>query len=115
MTRVELPWPDSRLSPNARNHWAIKSKAVSGARQLAFYEAKRAGAPTFGQGGDIRLLWTFFPPDKRPRDRDNMIAACKAYADGLADAWGVNDARFEPTYRRADPVRGGRVVIEVLP
>lgn len=114
MTRITLPWPDKRLSPNARNHWAIKSRAVSGARQTAYYIAKQAGVPALPPEGDIRLLWTFLPPDKRRRDRDNMAAACKAYADGLADAWGVNDARFEPTYRRGDPVRGGLVTVELL-
>ena len=112
---LHLPWPDKRLSPNARNHWAIRSKAVSGARQLAYYEAKRAGLPKMPDEGNIRMVWTFAPPDKRRRDRDNMIACCKAYADGIADALGIDDSRFEPTYRRADPVQGGRVTIEVVP
>lgn len=113
MTQIVLPWPDNRLSPNARGHWAIKAKAVAAARSDAFYAAKAAGVPTLHEG-PIRLVWTFHPPDKRARDLDNMIACTKGVADGIADAWGVNDARFEPTYRRGDPVKGGRVVVEVL-
>lgn len=114
MSRITLPWPDPRLSPNARNHWAVRCKVVQGARATAFYSAKAAGAPVLPPEGDICVLWTFCPPDKRRRDRDNMIAACKAYADGLAQAWGVDDVRFAPTYKRGEPVRGGLVVVEVM-
>jgi crossover junction endodeoxyribonuclease RusA len=112
---ITLPWPDARLSPNGRVHWAIKSRVVKGARELACYEAKRACLPPMPAEGDIRMVWTFHPPDKRRRDRDNIAASCKAYADGIADALGVDDSRFEPTYRRGEPVRGGRVTVEVLP
>lgn len=115
MTRVTLPWPDPRLSPNARNHWSVRCKVVAGARSTAFYSAKQAGAPVLPTEGDIRVLWTFCAPDRRMRDMDNCIAANKAHADGLADAWGVNDRRFVPTYRWGQPVRGGLVHVEVLP
>ena len=42
-----------------------------------------------------------------------VIASLKHAQDGVALAWGVNDARFQPTYRWADPVRGGAVIVEV--
>ncbi len=32
MIEIELPWPDKRLSPNARNRWA-KVKATEEARE----------------------------------------------------------------------------------
>ena len=36
--------------------------------------------------GDVHLWVDFYPPDKRRRDDDNVIAAFKAGRDGLADA-----------------------------
>ena len=44
--------------------------------------------------GDVHLWIDFYPPDKRARDQDNMLAAFKAGFDGLADALKVNDKRF---------------------
>ena len=58
---------------------------------------------------------TFQPPDRRKRDRDNMIAAFKAGQDGLADALGIDDAILVPTYDTGEPVKGGRVDIELDP
>jgi crossover junction endodeoxyribonuclease RusA len=114
MTIITLPWPDKRLSPNARLHWAQKGKAVRVARDMAKLLAMASGAPVLPAEGPIRLLVTFCPPDKRRRDRDNMIAAMKSATDGIADAWRVDDARFEPTYRVAEPRKGGAVLVEVL-
>jgi crossover junction endodeoxyribonuclease RusA len=61
--------------------------------------------------GPVALRVTFHAPDKRGRDRDNCIAACKAYMDGMADGLGVDDVRFEPTYAWGEPIKGGAVVV----
>ena len=55
----------------------------------------------------------FFPPDKRKRDFDNMIASFKAGQDGLADAWGVDDSLFKMHYdpKVGEPVKHGMIVI----
>jgi crossover junction endodeoxyribonuclease RusA len=63
--------------------------------------------------GPIPLRVTFCPPDKRHRDRDNCIAMCKAYMDGIADALVVNDRRFEPTYAWGDVVKHGAVLVAI--
>lgn len=106
-----LPWPPKILSPNARPHWAVKARAVKAYRAGCYLLAK--GFPvTFG-AGDIPLTVTFCPPDARRRDRDNLIASMKAGMDGIAQAWGVDDSRFVPTYRMGKPVEHGEVVIEV--
>jgi crossover junction endodeoxyribonuclease RusA len=44
--------------------------------------------------GDIHVWMDFYPPDRRNRDDDNLIAAFKSGRDGVADALGVNDKRF---------------------
>jgi hypothetical protein len=54
---------------------------------------------------------TFYPPDHRHRDDDNMVGSFKSYRDGIADALGVNDRRFRPRYVFADPEKPGRVEV----
>ena len=110
MTAINLPWPDARLNPNARVHWAVKSPVTKAARLLAYYTTRTAGAAVEGDK-PIALRVVFHAPDRRHRDRTNAEAACKAYFDGIADALGVNDRRFEPTYAWGEPVRGGAVVV----
>ena len=39
---------------------------------------------------------TFFTPDARKRDLDNLLAAMKPALDGMAQAIGVDDALFRP-------------------
>jgi crossover junction endodeoxyribonuclease RusA len=59
------------------------------------------------QGAEkIRLKITFYPPDKRHRDADNMVAAIKSGLDGLADALRVNDRLFLPTFIFSDEPKG---------
>jgi crossover junction endodeoxyribonuclease RusA len=44
--------------------------------------------------GTLALWLDFYPPDRRARDDDNIIAAFKAGRDGMAEALGINDRRF---------------------
>lgn len=91
--RVNLLWPPKELSPNARVHWSKRSKAAKKYRADCCYTVK-AAKPGALPEGPLHLWLTFFPPDKRHRDDDNMIAAFKAGRDGIADALGVDDKRF---------------------
>lgn len=115
--RIELPWPDKRLSPNARLHWAAKSpvKALAreDARKVTFGAMQKHLATQAHFEGDDPLPMTvkFYPPDRRHRDDDNMIGAFKAARDGIADALGVNDRRFRPSYEFCEPEKRGRVEV----
>lgn len=101
---VTLPWPDKRLSPNfrCRSHWPI-TRAKRRARELAHQVTvttlplsdRRAVA---AGDGPIYLEIIFYPPIKRNRDEDNLIASMKAALDGIADALGVDDQRFRGAY-----------------
>jgi crossover junction endodeoxyribonuclease RusA len=118
MLTVILPWPDSRLSPNARSHWAPKSAIKKRERQAAQIETRNQVAENWriilSHMDDIPLEIYFCPPDKRHRDIDNMLASCKAQLDGLADALGVNDTTFEPiTLHRGKIIEGGQVIIYI--
>jgi crossover junction endodeoxyribonuclease RusA len=113
MLTIVLPWPDSRVSPNARTHWAPKSKIKAQERQAAKIIALSSGYESLGDG-DIPLSIEFCPPDLRHRDRDNCLASCKAMLDGVADALNINDSRFEPiTLRRGAVVKGGQVIVRI--
>ncbi len=55
----------------------------------------------------------FFPPDKRRRDDDNMLASFKAGRDGVADALGVDDNKFVTSFEVCDPVEDGAVRVTI--
>lgn len=102
---VVLPWPPSILSPNSRQHWAQKARATKTYRHACWALTKQANIRTI-PAGRVSVLLEFVPPDRRHRDRDNMLAAMKSGLDGLADALGINDNRFELTIRVADEIGG---------
>jgi len=104
MNEVTLPWPPSQLMPNKKLHWATKSKFAKQYRQACFDLTKQAQIKA--PDGKIRLVITFCPPDKRRRDWDNCISSFKAGQDGFADAIGVNDHNFLPTYEFTDDIKG---------
>lgn len=109
---ITLPWPPAALNPNARHaHPAIKWKAAKAYRNAckALAEAHGMVAP---DSPKIALWVEFVPPDRRPRDDDNMVAAFKAGRDGLADAMGVDDRRFSCRYAVADEI-GGMVRVSI--
>lgn len=119
MLRVELPFPPAELSPNRRLHWAKKAKSVKAYRNWVSLMTQ-AEVPPIDRGrwpydGEIPISVTFFPPDNRRRDRDNMLASFKAGFDGIADALGVDDNRFIPTHRVGEVVKGGKVLVEITP
>jgi crossover junction endodeoxyribonuclease RusA len=112
--KVVFPWPPKALSPNARVHWATKAKAAKQYRQACLVLARNAKKP-INTDGLIFMDVKFLPPDRRPRDVDNLIASLKAGMDGLADALEVNDRLFAPRYFPLGEVRqGGAVVVEIF-
>ena len=93
MNAVTFPWPHKDLSPNSRGHWSKKSRAAKNYRLDCFYLSKEAKVIA-DWDGPVHLHIAFFPPDRRHRDVDNMLASIKSGLDGLAEALGVNDKRF---------------------
>lgn len=92
---LTLPWPPKDLSPNARVHWSRRSKAAKAYRHACYMLAIQGGAKAgIPWEGDIHVWIDFYPPDRRHRDDDNMIAAFKSGRDGIAQAFGVDDKRF---------------------
>lgn len=117
--KIVLPWPSRALSPNSRAHWRRKASAVAVARADANWITKAshgfAGAQksVCANEDPIPVTMTFYPPDKRHRDDDNMIGSAKALRDGIADALGVNDRRFRTAYHFGEPEKPGRVEVVI--
>jgi crossover junction endodeoxyribonuclease RusA len=108
MNIVNLPWPPKELSPNATLHWSKKAKFKKKYRETCWaltLEAKLKVKP-----GVIPMEITFYPPDRRHRDADNMVASIKAGLDGVADALKVDDREFLPTFKFSKEVKG---IIEI--
>ena len=106
---IELPFPPSSLSGHAKGHWRSKASVTAKHRQWAKAATMAAGiaAPA---AGDIRVIVTFYPPNRRG-DRVNFPNRMKPYFDGIADALKVNDSRFLPSYLFGEPVKDGKVVV----
>ena len=122
--KIELPWPDPKLNPNQSKgrHWSSGVSLRKKARNDAHWMTKGAMLQKLMEGdpfaevitGPLVLTITFNQPDKRARDRDNLLAALKPSLDGVADALGVNDSQFDPiTIRRAYGPKPGSVTVEV--
>lgn len=92
--RIALPWPPKELSPNARVHWSNKSKAAKNYRLACWALCMEAKLTHRDNGNPLHLWIDFYPPDKRKRDDDNLIASFKSGRDGIADALGIDDNRF---------------------
>ena len=108
-TSIELPWPPASLSGHNTGHWRSKSAIVANYRRAAKFATIYA-KPTVPEAGDIVVTVEFFPPNNRG-DRINFPNRMKPYFDGIADALGVNDSRFLPTFKFAAPTMGGKVLV----
>jgi len=123
--QIILPWPTKALSPNARVHWSKKAKAAERYRydcKMTSLEYIRAGkwdmkalSDLVAGGYELHVFIDFYPPNRRARDDDNVIAAFKSGRDGLADALGIDDCHFQihPFLKRDDVVVGGEVRVVI--
>lgn len=106
MDEIVLPWPDRALHPNARVHWAKRSKAAKAARQSGYVYALHAGAYVAEVPDGYLQVWIDgYPPDRRRRDADGLLSSLKPWLDGIADALHVDDRRFVPHPWVKDEVR----------
>ena len=115
MNTIELPFPPSSLSGHAKGHWRTKAAETKKYRQWA-YDATIAAfwkaGPDLPETGDICVRVAFAPPNLRG-DRTNFPNRMKPYLDGIAEALGVNDARFLPSYEFLPPKPNGEVRVTV--
>lgn len=111
---ITLPWPDSALSSNARVNRFARARAVKNARNMAWAVAMET--PRIKCMPDAHLFIEYYPKHYR-FDIHNVPASLKAYIDGIADAMGCDDKKFNVDYPsvwagKSDP---GKVVFRVVP
>ena len=111
---MTLPFPHKALWPNGRPHWAQRHREFKKHKQWAFHAALAAN---LGEPPErVEWLVTFYPKTRHKIDADNASASLKAYADGIAAAWKVNDQIFAaPRIQFGEPERNGRVVVSLDP
>lgn len=109
---VTLPWPPASLSGHAKGGWHGKAGVTSKHRSLACQEMLKGRYPRIPATGDIDILFRFVPPDRRS-DRVNYPNRLKPLIDGIADALGVNDKRFLPSYVFEEPKHPGAVIVTI--
>ena len=90
---ITLRLPDSELWPNARVHHMAKATVVKAYRMLAGAMALEEWLPLRLREpwSEVSVLYHFYWPDRRKRDKDNALSAMKAGGDGIADAGIVAD------------------------
>lgn len=91
----------------------MKNRAVKLYRENCAWLTRAAGLRA-DWDGLVHMAITFFPPDRRHRDDDNLIAAFKSGRDGMADALGINDKRLRIHPWLSDEViKGGAVKVRL--
>lgn len=110
--RMFLPHPPKELRPNFKCHWAVKARAGK-AHKYECYLLARVRKKDLPKTEDIHLDITFHPRTRHKIDRDNALSSMKWALDGLAEAWDVNDHRFIPVVHLGNPIKGGKVMVEV--
>lgn len=112
---IELPYPHKILWPNGRTKsYSWKAGETRKHRDWAYKAAKAAGAcDRFAtEAHPVRILVTLYPKPRGPLpDRDNAIAACKAYFDGIADATGGDDRHFHHAIQFGERCEHGKIVV----
>ncbi len=112
MLTVELPWPDRRLHPNARVHWAEKASVTKRARLESKCLARHViKAPINAQ--EVLVTAIFHPPDRKKRDRDGLLASLKAAFDGISEVIGVDDSRWEYATKLGEVRRPACVILQI--
>ena len=86
--------PFRELSPNSRVHWAVKARAVKAQREEVGWLAKAqwGNQPPMNYA---RISYEFKVTNKKLRDIDNLVSACKSFQDGLVDGGVLNSDNSE--------------------
>lgn len=114
---LELPWYPRELGGNHRGHWTKRERPRTSYKLDCYMLTKGylANRREWRPSPDCPLpvKVTFYPPDRRHRDDDNMIHGFKHGRDSMADALGINDRMLRPEYHFAEPVKGGLITVEM--
>lgn len=90
---LHFVWPTNPLPMNgSRGHWRKHASLVRDVRDTAQYRIRAAGIPLLGR---VRAQLTWWAPDRRVRDADNLAQLEKPLFDALVREGVVADDRPE--------------------
>lgn len=114
---VRLPWPPSKTSKNGSQGDVFgKARAAKGYKTLCAWDCKDQGIGpvTPYPDGTVEVVVTYYPPDKRRNDWDNLATRAKQGFDAVSEAIGVDDGNWWPvTCEKGVPVKGGAVLVTI--
>jgi crossover junction endodeoxyribonuclease RusA len=96
--KIVLPFPASKLNPNRRSG---HSWQVTAAEKVEAWQAgkiatlKALDGKAFAVAAPVKFSITFYCPNRRRRDIDNLLASLKPSLDGIAHATGIDDSAIE--------------------
>ena len=96
--KIILPFPAAKLNPNRRSG---HSWQVTAAEKVEAWQAgkiatlKALGGKAFAIAAPIKFSITFFCPNRRRRDLDNLLASLKPSLDGICNAVDIDDSAIE--------------------
>ena len=117
---IDLPWPPASLNPNrARSlHWSARHKAAKEYRWECSILAKAMITSWITRihrflhplplPAPVTATVTFYMPNRRRRDLDNLLAAMKPAWDGLVDAGLLADDNADQLTITLKPPEYGR-------
>lgn len=96
--KITLPFPAAKLNPNRRGgrSWQVTAAEKSEAVQMgkiATLDALKGKHPAIAT--PVKFSITFYCPNHRRRDIDNLLASLKPSLDGIANATGIDDSVIE--------------------
>ena len=105
-----FPWPPKTLKPNVKVHWAVKAKDILAYKDICYWTTKEYKIEE-KLYSSVKL--TFYPPNRRHFDLDNMLATMKSGLDGMCLALKIDDHCFKKITVEMSPELGGFVKIEL--
>lgn len=117
MLRIELPLPPKELSPNARVHYQVRARATREAKEQVYVAVLEQGRQKQFDHATVTVI--FVVPNRRRRDKGNLISSAKAYLDGLVEMGVIPDDKWETIEEVYPPVKyqkgKSQTIIEVEP
>lgn len=115
--KIVLPFPAAKLNPNRRSG---RSWQVTAAEKVAAWQAgkiatlKALNGKAFTVANPVKFSITFFCPNRRRRDLDNLLASLKPSLDGICNAVDIDDSAIEEMQliKRYD-AKNPRVEVEI--
>lgn len=112
--KIIFPWFPKELNPNSTCYFRKKAQIKALYRTEGYNRTMEALQTQDIDKNVKEMRFTFYKPDNRHRDADNMLAAMKSGIDGMADALGINDRQFKTIVIHVADKIGGYIEVELL-